>query len=69
MATNLSSKDADGGSGIKLQTPCPDSETLALYVENRLDSGHLARIRSHLLHCETCWEIYAESLRSLAESS
>jgi hypothetical protein len=39
------------------QTACPDEETLASFVEGRLEKGLEKEIREHLLSCDSCLEL------------
>ena len=47
-------------------TPCPEAEVLAAYVDGRLGSEDLARISNHLVDCERCYETVAATVRFLS---
>jgi CHAT domain-containing protein len=47
------------------RTPgCPDAETLAAFVEGRLNTAARARIEAHVADCEDCYEAFVETVIS-----
>jgi hypothetical protein len=44
-------------------TGCPDPETLAAFVDGRLDVDARARVEAHVADCEDCLFIVSESVR------
>ena len=36
---------------------CPDLETIAAYLDNRLDAGARARMAEHLASCSECYGV------------
>lgn len=53
-ALDLGIKEAVGGRKHKKPGPCPDEETLACYLENRLGEKERERIEAHLAGCLDC---------------
>lgn len=45
---------------------CPDLESIAAYLDNRLDAGARGRIEEHLASCSVCYQTFAESAHVLA---
>ena len=43
--------------------PCPDSETLAAFVDDRLDAPQRAVVAAHVAHCDDCLFVVGESER------
>jgi len=39
--------------------PCPDDETLAAFVEDRLQFQDAVAVAAHLADCDTCREVVA----------
>ena len=54
------------------QTPiregCPDLETIAAYVDGRLEGTEKAEMEAHLASCDDCYSMFAETTRSETES-
>lgn len=50
-----------------MDASCPDAESLALYIENRMDPSIHHRVQRHLLRCPRCWELYVETLRTMID--
>jgi hypothetical protein len=48
---------------------CPDPETLAAFVENRLPLDRRAPIEAHLAACEDCYEVFAAAAQVVAEDA
>ena len=44
---------------------CLDAETLAAYVDGRIDDDELAGISNHLIDCERCYQTVAAAARFL----
>jgi CHAT domain-containing protein len=42
---------------------CPDLETIAAYVDGRLEAGPREAAAAHLSTCEDCYEVFAETVR------
>ncbi len=47
---------------------CPSDEELAAYIDGALDKEEGDRVTEHLLSCERCYEIYAETVRFQLDS-
>ena len=45
---------------------CPDPESIAAYLDNRIDGRERARITEHLASCNQCYEMFTESAHVLA---
>jgi tetratricopeptide (TPR) repeat protein len=43
---------------------CPDLETLAAYLDNRLSDRQRARVTTHLSVCEDCYGVFSESAQT-----
>lgn len=52
----------------KSQTPHPDEETLACFLESRLEDEEAEKIKEHLLSCENCMESIVLNLKLKASS-
>jgi hypothetical protein len=47
----------------RLSGDCPSDEELAAYIDGALDREEADRIAGHLVSCERCYEIYAETVQ------
>jgi hypothetical protein len=47
----------------RLSGECPSDEELAAYIDGALDREEADRIAGHLVSCERCYEIYAETVQ------
>ena len=45
--------------GLPPRTPCPDSWTFALYVQDQVDEKIKQEINAHIAFCDQCYEEYA----------
>jgi len=45
---------------------CPDAETLAAFVDGRLENAQIEGLSNHLIDCERCYETVAATARFLA---
>jgi hypothetical protein len=52
----------------RLSGDCPSNEELAAYIDGALDKEEAVRIAEHLVSCERCYEVYAETLRFQLDS-
>ena len=43
---------------------CPDPETLAAFLDNRLSERDREVVAAHLTSCETCYAVFLESLKT-----
>jgi len=50
----------------RLAGECPDLESIAAYLDNRLDAGARARVAEHLASCSDCYSVYGEAAHVLA---
>ena len=41
---------------------CPDAEHLAAFIEGRLDKGSSASVLRHIVWCDGCLEVFAETV-------
>jgi CHAT domain-containing protein len=46
---------------------CPDLETIAAYVDGRLEAGARETVAAHLSTCEECYEVFTETVRFQGE--
>jgi len=50
----------------RLAGECPDLESIAAYLDNRLDAGARARVAEHLASCSDCYSVFGEAAHVLA---
>lgn len=55
---------ATGGDSVRF---CPDTETLAAFLEGRLEDAERARVADHVSSCDDCYDVVRESVPLLAE--
>ena len=48
---------------------CLDAETLAAFIDGRLEPRERAAVEAHLAECEDCYEAWMESIRLAAEAA
>ena len=53
--------------GMRQAHACPDLETIAAFLDNRLSARERARVTAHLAECETCYELMRESAQTMIE--
>jgi tetratricopeptide (TPR) repeat protein len=46
---------------------CPDFETIAAYLDDRLSARERAQVTAHLAECETCYTLLSESAQTLVQ--
>lgn len=48
----------------RMQSECPDPESLAVYLEGQLTSGERTLIEEHFLKCDKCRLIVSAAIKS-----
>jgi tetratricopeptide (TPR) repeat protein len=48
---------------------CPELETIAAYLDDRLDERERTRVTAHLADCETCYFVMAETTQTRASDA
>ncbi len=52
----------------RINEPCPDEETLACFIDRRLDKKEDEKIILHLLCCPKCSELVALAMKMMGQT-